>query len=390
MNGPFRQLESDAKVLIVDDDPMNLTILREVLDGRFGPIVEARNGAEAVEAVKRDQPALALMDIMMPEMDGYQACRLIKQSDWGASTHVILLSAKASTAERVQGYDAGADDYLTKPFDEEELLAKARVQLRLRQALRELAEARAATAADNVKLEAVVEQRTGQLLEMRDLLVFALAKLADSRDPETGEHLERIREYSRVLADQLRRHGPYRDDIDDDFVRSIYRSSPLHDIGKVGIPDVVLLKPGRLTDREFEMMKQHAMIGADALGEVARHGKTSGRFLNMAIDIARHHHERFDGSGYPDKLSGHSIPLAARIVALADVFDALTSIRVYKAAFTIEVARSMIEAESGNHFDPAVVEAFKARFDDFARIRREHKGRTEAAGKVGQPTDHAA
>jgi putative two-component system response regulator len=307
------------------------------------------------------------MDIMMPRLNGYEACREIK-SFAEPVPQVILVSAKASTTERVIGYESGADDYVIKPFDEAELLAKVHVQLRLREALHDLAEARRELAADNVQLSQTVGRQKQQLTDTRDLIVFALANLADSRDPETGQHLQRIREYCKLLALRLGEHGPYADQIDDAFVEHIYQASPLHDIGKVGIPDAILLKPGRLTDREFDLMKRHSEIGARALDNVCRHGG-AGTFLAMAIDIARSHHERWDGSGYPHGLTGHAIPLSARIAAVADVFDALTSVRVYKDAFTVEVAHSMIVQDSGCHFDPVVVEAFADSFDDFRDLR---------------------
>jgi putative two-component system response regulator len=214
-----------------------------------------------------------------------------------------------------------------------------------------------------------------ELARTHDVTVFALARLAESRDPETGEHLERVRSYCGILTEELSRAGPYRAEVDAEFVETIYRSSPLHDIGKVGIPDVILLKPGQLSDGEFELMKRHTLIGAEVLAEAA--SVTGGRFLKMAADIARCHHEHFDGKGYPSGLCGREIPLAARIVALADVYDALTSTRVYKTAFNAEVARSMIQDESGGHFDPAVVEAFQRRFDDFVAVR-ERLGSTAA------------
>jgi len=358
------------KLLIVDDDPLNLSIMNEILGDHYD-LVEARDGIDALAAFEREQPAVVLMDIMMPRMDGYEACRQVKAAAGGDNAHVILVSAKASTAERVRGYEVGADDYLVKPFDEDELLAKVRVQVRLRNALADLEAARAQLAADNVALEGTVERQTQAITDTRDLLVFAMAKLADSRDPETGEHLERIRAYCRILAEHLAVDGPYADRIDPTLIQNLYRSSPLHDIGKVGIPDAILLKPGRLTAREFEMMQQHTLIGAEALGEVAHGQNGCGAFLEMAIDIARSHHERWDGSGYPDGLAGEDIPLAARICAVADVFDALTSVRVYKAAFGPEIARSMILEERGHHFDPVLADAFETCFDQFVAIRGE-------------------
>ncbi|OHB49613.1 MAG: hypothetical protein A2Y10_15595 [Planctomycetes bacterium GWF2_41_51] len=216
-------------------------------------------------------------------------------------------------------------------------------------------------------LDKLVQERTVQISETRDIAVFVLASLAESRDPETGEHLERIRSYSHILAEELRNNSPYSEWIDDKFMENLYRSSPLHDIGKIGIPDSILLKPGTLTDEEFEIMKQHSIIGAEALGSTI---KTSigESFLEMASDIAKYHHERFDGGGYPEGLKQQEIPLPARIVALADVYDALTSSRVYKLAFRPELAFTMIKEERGRHFDPLVVDAFVNRYNDFLQV----------------------
>jgi putative two-component system response regulator len=354
-------------IVVVDDDAMNISIMEEALGRRYNLIL-CRSGLEALERILGANVALVLLDIMMPHMDGYEVCRRIKQSARGSTTQVILVSAKASTAERVRGYEVGADDYITKPFEEDELHAKVRVHLRLRQALAELERAHDKTVKDNVRLQDIVHQQTHELMDARDLLVFAMAKLADSRDPETGAHLERMRAYSQLLAMELHRSGPYKSYVDRSFIDGIFLSSPLHDIGKVGIPDMILLKPGRLSEAEFEIMKRHSEIGASALTDVARRGG-SGQFLTIAIEIARHHHERFDGSGYPDGLVGMAIPLSARIVAVADVFDAITSARVYKDAFSVEVACSMIRNESKRHFDPVVVNAFLQRFDELVQVR---------------------
>ncbi len=193
--------------------------------------------------------------------------------------------------------------------------------------------------------------------------------MAESRDPETGEHLERIRIYCQILAEELKANSPYSNQIDNKFIENLYRSSPLHDVGKVGIPDKILLKPGALTESEFDIMRQHTTIGAESLEKSCRHAD-SGGFLEMAVDIARYHHERFNGTGYMEGLSEYQIPLCARIVALADVYDALTSARVYKEAFRPEIARLMIEEERAEHFDPAIVDAFLARYEDVLKVRK--------------------
>ncbi len=217
------------------------------------------------------------------------------------------------------------------------------------------------------ELTEMVQQRTIEAIATRDMAVFAMAQLTESRDPETGEHLERMRAYTQVLAEYLAREGPYADQFDEQFLEDLYRSSPLHDIGKVGIPDKILLKPGPLTPDELVVMRQHTTLGADALLRAAKQSEY-GAFLELAAAIARSHHERFDGTGYPDGLKGEEIPLAARIVALADVFDALTSVRVYKDAMDPELAKQFILVQDGEHFDPVVTDAFQACYDKFLEI----------------------
>jgi response regulator RpfG family c-di-GMP phosphodiesterase len=231
------------------------------------------------------------------------------------------------------------------------------------------------------RLDILVSQRTTQITETRDVAMFVIATLAESRDPETGEHLERIRSYCHILAEELRNNSPYAEWLDDKFIEDLYRSSPLHDIGKVGIPDSILLKPGSLNDDEFEIMKQHSMIGAEALGRNIRTA-TNADFLEMAADIAKYHHERFNGTGYPEGLKGKEIPLAARIVALADVYDALTNSRVYKPAFRPEIAYMMICQERGKHFDPVIVDAFINRHDDFLQVKHVTKAEATAVSLV--------
>ncbi|HBR19553.1 MAG: hypothetical protein A2Y13_00785 [Planctomycetes bacterium GWC2_45_44] len=231
------------------------------------------------------------------------------------------------------------------------------------------------------QLETLVQERTTQIAETRDVAMFVIASLAESRDPETGEHLERIRSYCHILAEELRTDSAYSEWIDDKFIGDLYRSSPLHDIGKVGIPDCILLKPGSLTDDEFEIMKQHSLIGSEALGKTIRTVTNAG-FLEMAADIAKYHHERFDGTGYPEGLKGKEIPLAARIVAVADVYDALTSSRVYKPAFRPEIAYMMVCQEAGKHFDSVVVDAFIRKHDDFLQVRGTTKAEQTATSLV--------
>ncbi len=325
------------QVLIVDDNDVALEALRHALHGEGYETIVAHNGREALNIASDNACRLVISDWMMPEMDGLELCRQIRSMDLPGYVYILLLTSNDSAGSVVEGLSAGADDFLQKPFDPAELLVRVRAGERILS------------------------------LETRDVAIFAMAKLAESRDPETGGHLERMRNYSRVLARHLVSHGHAHEQVDAHFARLIYLTSPLHDIGKVGIPDTVLLKPGRLSDHEFDIMKTHATIGAETLDAAVQ--KYPGvAYLRFARDIALTHHERFDGSGYPIGLSGFDIPLSGRVVALADVYDALTSRRVSKPAFAHDVARSMILEESGKHFDPEIVEAFRQNEEEFLEI----------------------
>ena len=356
-------MDSKGRILIVDDNAMNVDILRRILRKEYD-LETAANGADCLAKIPAFQPQLVLLDIMMPGIDGYETCRRIKSSAVGPFVQVILVSGKGSTAERLQGYAAQADDYVVKPFDHDEMLSKARVHLRLARTQGQLAAAKQELEIYANDLEQLVARRTQQWAATQDMTVFALAQLTDSRDPETGEHISRIRYYAQTLAEELQCNGPYRAMIGDRFLEDLYRGSPLHDIGKVAVPDAILQKPGKLTPQEFEQIKLHVLVGGDTL-ENARNYVGRGTFMDMAADIARYHHERYDGSGYCAGLQGQAIPLAARIVALADVYDALTSPRIYKPAYAPDYARQIIRDESGAHFDPAVVDAFCACFEKF-------------------------
>ncbi|NLE37400.1 MAG: response regulator [Pirellulaceae bacterium] len=356
------------RILIVDDSRLSIHMLEDLLANDY-ELESAQSGEECLDKLPLFRPELVLLDIVMPGIDGYDVCRQIKASAMGAFIQVILISGKASAAERLRGYQLGADDYLVKPFDPDELQAKIRIHFRLHRHMKELWAANNRIQKFNSRLEKLVECRTREVVETRDMAVFALAKLADSRDPETGDHLDRMRDYCRILAEELLREGVFGDQIDAQFVEDIYRSSPLHDIGKVGIPDAILLKPGRLTPEEFNVMKTHTTIGARALREAAEQSSYGG-FLTMAEIIAKYHHERYNGRGYPEGLVGDTIPLAARIASVADVYDALTSARVYKPAFLPEKAEELISQQRGEQFDPRVVDAFLARQTEFFALVR--------------------
>jgi putative two-component system response regulator len=343
------------RVLVVDDDSVTCEILVEDLR-QFGyDVTAATNGREAFELVRTGQFHLIVSDWQMPEMSGLDLCREIRKRQWSGYIYVILLTSRTGADNVVCGLNAGADDFLSKPFHPQEL------RMRLRTGERILS------------------------LESRDLMIFAMAKLAESRDKDTGAHLERMREYSRILAEELSSWPKYSEIIDGDYVQLIYLTSPLHDIGKVGIPDTVLLKPGRLTVEEFEVMKQHTLLGGETLKAVAG-SRPDAQFLTMAYDIAMTHHEHFDGRGYPSGLRGDAIPISGRIVALADVYDALRSKRIYKQAFDHQMARQTILDARGKQFDPDVVDAFLKREKEIIEIAREFNDHAPKAPSVPAPT----
>jgi putative two-component system response regulator len=349
-------------VLVVDDDPVALELLRDVLVDAGHEVRCASDGREALDQLAEIPCQLLITDWQMPHCSGVELCRAVRAGACSAASggyiYIVLLTSHNSLAERVEGLSAGADDFMSKPFEPEELLARLRAAERIAS------------------------------LETRDVAIFAMAKLAESRDHETGAHLERVMNYSRVLAQQLLANGKFTDQIDAEYVRLLYNTSPLHDIGKVGIPDCVLLKPGRLSDREFEIMKMHTTIGAETLDAAVRRFPGTA-FLKMARNIALTHHERHDGTGYPAGLKGDEIPLCGRIVALADVYDALTSKRVYKAAFAHDVAKGIIVRDVGTHFAPEMVDAFLSAESAFLAVRERFTEDRQSAAAAATGTKAA-
>ena len=349
------------RILIVDDEPINVKVLVELLRPMYSLIV-ARDGAQALERLKGDTlPDLALVDVMMPNMNGLDLCRRIRRDARLAEVPVIFVSALGEAHNETEGFECGAVDYITKPISPAITLARVRTHLALRQASRELA-SRTRT------LEEVVRQRTRELEFTQDLTIQALASLVEARDQETGGHIRRTQHYLRLLANQLRLDPNYPGQLDDHAIESMFKSAPLHDIGKVGVPDAVLLKEGRLTPEEFEVMKTHTTIGKQALLAAANEEGNSGQFLRYAIEITGSHHEKWDGSGYPLGLRGEAIPLSARLMALADVYDALRSARVYKRSMSHKEALDIIVIGRGRHFDPGVVDAFLRCEGSFAEV----------------------
>jgi response regulator RpfG family c-di-GMP phosphodiesterase len=364
--------QHNRKVLIVDDEPVIRRLFRATLAGDY-EVHEASNGEEALAMVAGAEYDLLLLDIMMPGLGGYKTCRRIKAVP-ECAPQIIMVSARSSPEEQVEAFAMGADDYLVKPVDPCELRSRVQLQIRLRESLQNTARLKREIDDYHSELRRTAAERAQQVIALQDVAAFTLAKVAESRDSATGAHLLRLREYAQLIAEELGQKGPYAGTIDESFLSELYRSSPLHDIGKVGICDEILLKPGRLTPDEFELMKRHTVIGANILNEAVVQLQAGG-FLAMSAAIARFHHERWDGTGYLAGLVGEEIPLPARIVAVADVYDALTSERPYKNAWSPERALQAIEEGSGSQFDPVVVAASLRRFDDFLCVQRQYADR---------------
>ncbi len=350
-------------ILIVDDTPENLSVLGELLQPTYR-VRAANSGRRALQmAHSSPPPDLILLDVMMPEKDGYEVLAELRADPYTSHIPVVFVTAMDGTHDEERGLDCGAVDYITKPIRPAIVLARIRTQLELKRARDILSD-------QNAYLEAEVARRMAENQLIQQVSIHALARLAETRDPETGNHLHRTQEYVRRLAQALQHHPRFANYLDNHTIDALAKSAPLHDIGKVGIPDHILLKPGKLTPDEWEIMKTHAELGAKAIAQAEQDAEKPVEFLHIAKDIAHCHHEKWDGSGYPRGLAGDDIPISARLMALADVFDALICKRVYKPAFALEDARQLIVDGQGKHFDPDVVQAFLDHFDDFVAIAK--------------------
>jgi putative two-component system response regulator len=323
----------------------------------------ANNGEKALKiSQSQTPPDLILLDIMMPVMDGYEVCRQLKANPQTQHIPVIFLTAKTDATDETKGLEIGAIDYITKPINPAILMARVKTHLdikRMQDFLRN----------QNSFLEAEIIKRTREITAIQDVTIHAMASLAETRDNETGNHIRRTQNYVRVLAEKLRHHPRFSHFLDDDkIIELLYKSAPLHDIGKVGIPDKILLKPGRFEPEEFEVMKQHPALGRSAILNAEYELGLEVPFLKYAKEIAYAHQEKWDGSGYPLGLAGDNIPISARLMAVADVYDALISRRVYKEGMSHEQAVQLIIEGRGKHFDPDITDAFLALQDDFIAI----------------------
>ena len=351
----------EKSVLIVDDQLANINIIYNLLKSEYRTLI-ATSGQKALSIANSGHPPqLILLDIMMPDIDGYQVCARLKSDPRTRDIPIIFITGRVDLEDELKGFELGCVDYITKPISPPILLARVKTQFLL-------AEARALERNQKELLEQSVQERTKELTLVQEATLLAFGSLAETRDNETGNHLRRTQHYVRALARQLQNHPAFKDHLSDEKIQAIFRSAPLHDIGKVGIPDSILLKPDRLTREEFEVMKTHTQLGRDSIATAEKHLGKYSEFLALARDIAYGHHERWDGTGYPQGLRGEEIPPAARLMSVADVYDALISERVYKQAFTHEVAVETIRAGRGSQFDPTVVDAFLEISDQFLEM----------------------
>lgn len=349
-------MQKNPLILIVDDIPQNIELLEAYLVPYGYEIVTAANGAEALEKLASHPIDLILLDVMMPVMDGFEVARRVRQNDTMRLLPIILVTALRETEDRVKGIEAGCDDFISKPVDKSELVARVRSLLKVK-AYNDL------LANYKKELEIEVGKRTEELKHAMETITAAsletihrLSTAAEYKDEDTGLHIKRMSLYSAAVAKRM--------GLDEHTVQTILYAAPMHDIGKIGIPDNILLKPGKHDAAEWEIMKQHTLIGAEILKD------SDAEFIKMGEVIARSHHEKWDGSGYPDGLKGTEIPIAGRITAIADVFDALVSKRPYKEAFSLEKSLEIIKDGRGTHFDPEVLDAFFAIEDEILAIKK--------------------
>jgi putative two-component system response regulator len=345
-------------ILVVDDEPQNIELLEAYLVPQGHEIVKAANGEEALGKLSGNQIDLILLDVMMPGMDGFEVTRRVRQDNTHRLLPIILVTALRETEDRVKGIEAGCDDFISKPVDKMELLARVRSLLKVK-AYNDL------MSNYRKELESEVTRRTEEIKHAFERTkaasletIYRLSMAAEYKDKDTGAHIKRMSRYSAAVA---RRMG-----LDESTIETILYAAPMHDLGKIGIPDLILMKPAKLDPVEWEIMKQHTVIGAKILKG------SDAEFIRMGETIAQYHHEKWDGSGYPNSLKGIAIPIASRIAAIADVFDALTSKRPYKEPFSVEKSLAIIREGRGSHFDPDVVDAFFAIQDEILTIKKQY------------------
>ena len=350
-----------ATVLVVDDTPDNLMLIADLLRNRYR-VKAANSGEKALRLLQGDAlPDLILLDIMMPGLSGYDVAKQLKRAPRTRNIPIIFLTAMAAAEDEIRGLGLGAADYITKPIIPPVLLARVETQIKVKAAADFLRD-------QNDFLEQEVQRRTREVTAIQDVTIHAMASLAETRDNETGNHIRRTQHYVKLMAELLREHPRFGHFLDEETIKLLFKSAPLHDIGKIGIPDRILLKPGRYTAEEFEIMKTHTTLGRDAIQHAEDQLGITVDVLQLAKEIAYSHQEKWDGSGYPQGLAGDDIPISARLMALADVYDALISRRVYKPGMPHAQAVEIIREGRGAHFDPDICDAFLAHSERFLAI----------------------
>lgn len=350
-----------ATILVVDDTPDNLSLMSGLLKDTY-KVKVANNGEKALKYIQGDsKPDLILLDIMMPGLSGYDVIRELKANPATRHIPVIFLTAMSAADDEKKGLEMGAADYITKPISPPIVMARVKTQLENKAAADFLRD-------QNTYLETEVAKRTREISAIQDVTILAMASLAETRDSDTGNHIRRTQYYVKALAEKLRTHPRFGWFLSGQTIDMLFKSSPLHDIGKVGIPDRILLKPGKFTPEEFAIMKTHTTLGRDAIAHAEMQLGMQVEFLQLAKEIAYYHQEKWDGSGYPEGVGGDGIPVSARLMAVADVYDALISRRVYKVGMPHEKAVSIIIEGRGTHFDPDIVDAFIELQEEFRAI----------------------
>jgi putative two-component system response regulator len=373
----MHQVLEKTTVLVVDDSPDNLSLISGLLKDIYRLKV-ANNGEKAIKIAQADtKPDLILLDVMMPGLSGYEVCQTLKADPATCHIPIIFLTAMAGADDEKKGLELGGSDYITKPISPPILLARVKTQLQNKAAADFLRD-------KNDYLEKEVAERTKEVMAIQDVTILSMASLAETRDSDTGNHIRRTQYYVLALANRLQSYARFSEFLTNENIRLLFKSAPLHDIGKVGIPDRILLKPGKLDHDEFEIMKTHTTLGRDALANAEKSLGTDVAFLKMAKEIAYSHQEKWDGSGYPEGMSGDDIPISARLMAVADVYDALISRRIYKEGMPHEKACKIIQEGSGSHFDPDIVDAFIHIHEEFKAIAERYADSDSALEQKAQ------
>ncbi|MCR5607655.1 MAG: response regulator [Lachnospiraceae bacterium] len=353
-------------ILVVDDSHTNLRLASEILREKYD-VATVISGKMVAPYLNKFKPDLILLDIIMPDVDGFEVMKMLKNNEEWAKIPVIFLTADISVETEVKCFELGAADYIRKPFENEIMLTRVSKALELINYRKNLEIAVEKQAGKITRQTKKILEMQKKLLDIQQDVIESMANLIENRDGSTGAHIKRTSNYVKIIADELKRRGLYRDIINDDFVNNIYKAAPMHDIGKISIPDKILKKPAKLTDEEFDIIKTHTVIGGELVRKTLANIEKDA-YVDIAYDMAMYHHERWDGNGYPCGLKEKEIPLSARIMAIADVFDALVSERCYKKALDINEAYNIIREQKGKQFDSELVEIFEYLRKDVEKI----------------------